>query len=83
MVSLLIGAAGVAGAGIVWVGYKAYARITAWGERMNEIDEIFRTSGEGQAESGQAVVRVRTAEDGRANAAFGTQHLPTGPAASR
>jgi hypothetical protein len=73
MILLLVGAGVVAGSGIGALAYKANARIAAWGRKMDEIDDIFRMADEG--ESGQTVVRARSAEESRTKAPFG--HMPT------
>jgi hypothetical protein len=83
MVRLLIGVFTIAAAGIGWVGYKANKRIAAWGQNMNECDDIFRMAAEDESEGDHSMVRGRTADDARAKAPFVGQHLPTGPAASR
>jgi hypothetical protein len=80
MVPLLIGVFTFAAAGIGWLGYKANQRIAAWGENMNDCDDIFRLAGEDESEG---MVRSRTADAARAKTQFAGQHLPTGPAASR
>jgi hypothetical protein len=81
MIILLMGSVAVAGVG--WFGYKANKRIAAWGRNMNEIDGIFQTANAAEEEAEMQAVRSRAADDARAKAPFGGQHIPTRSAATR
>ena len=44
MIAILIGTSLAAALTVIWYGRKAAARIEQWGEKMNEIDEVFRAT---------------------------------------